>query len=245
MAKRTNEPAGSGRVVPASVAYREAYARRRRQLRRQRQLVTALVLLVALAVAGGSYALRRNVNRVRVIQVSPSPPATTTVTVAAGPSSPPQTSTSRVSGAPASAPSTPIGGGAQVFRPPIVWKPIPFSTSRRTEMAAYPKRHYGINSWRLVHPHVIVEHYTASSTFPSAFNTFARTLPTPSCTSCPAPAPTSSSTRDGTIYQLVPLTTMCRHTVGLNYTAIGIEHVGTSDARDPQRPAPAAAPRCG
>ena len=35
--------------------------------------------------------------------------------------------------------------------------------------------------------------------------------------------------RDGTIYQLVPLGVMCRHTVGLNYTAIGIEHVGTSD----------------
>jgi hypothetical protein len=35
--------------------------------------------------------------------------------------------------------------------------------------------------------------------------------------------------RDGTIYQLVPLSTMCRHTVGLNWTAIGIEHVGTSD----------------
>src|SRR5438093_1122431 len=35
--------------------------------------------------------------------------------------------------------------------------------------------------------------------------------------------------RDGTIYQLVPLTVMCRHTVGLNYTAIGIEHVATSD----------------
>ena len=36
--------------------------------------------------------------------------------------------------------------------------------------------------------------------------------------------------RDGTIYQLVPLSVMCRHTVGLNYAAIGIEHVGTSDA---------------
>jgi beta-N-acetylhexosaminidase len=36
--------------------------------------------------------------------------------------------------------------------------------------------------------------------------------------------------RDGTIYQLVSLTTICRHTVGLNWTAIGIEHVGTSDA---------------
>jgi beta-N-acetylhexosaminidase len=36
--------------------------------------------------------------------------------------------------------------------------------------------------------------------------------------------------RDGTIYQLVRLDTICRHTVGLNWTAIGIEHVGTSDA---------------
>jgi beta-N-acetylhexosaminidase len=35
--------------------------------------------------------------------------------------------------------------------------------------------------------------------------------------------------RDGTIYQLVPLTVMCRHTVGLNQAAIGIEYVGTSD----------------
>ena len=34
---------------------------------------------------------------------------------------------------------------------------------------------------------------------------------------------------DGTIYQLVQLAVMCRHTVGLNWTAVGIEHVGTSD----------------
>ena len=31
----------------------------------------------------------------------------------------------------------------------------------------------------------------------------------------------------------------CRHTVGLNWTAIGIEHVGTCDAVDPGRPASA------
>ena len=37
--------------------------------------------------------------------------------------------------------------------------------------------------------------------------------------------------RDGTIYRLVPVSLMCRHTVGLNYTAIGIEHVGTTDAQ--------------
>jgi len=35
--------------------------------------------------------------------------------------------------------------------------------------------------------------------------------------------------RDGTIYQLVPRSIMCRHTVGLNYTSFGIEHVGKSD----------------
>jgi N-acetyl-anhydromuramyl-L-alanine amidase AmpD len=29
---------------------------------------------------------------------------------------------------------------------------------------------------------------------------------------------------------MVPLSLMCRHTVGLNYTAIGIEHVGFRDA---------------
>ena len=37
--------------------------------------------------------------------------------------------------------------------------------------------------------------------------------------------------RDGTIYQLVRLNLMCRHTVGLNWAAIGIEHVGLSDAQ--------------
>ena len=35
--------------------------------------------------------------------------------------------------------------------------------------------------------------------------------------------------RAGVIHQLVPLEIMCRHTVGLNWTAIGIEHVGYSD----------------
>ena len=34
---------------------------------------------------------------------------------------------------------------------------------------------------------------------------------------------------DGSVVQLVPLSLMCRHTVGLNYTAIGIEHVGFRD----------------
>ena len=37
--------------------------------------------------------------------------------------------------------------------------------------------------------------------------------------------------RDGTIAQFVRLSVMCRHTVGLNWTAYGIEHVGYTDAQ--------------
>ena len=54
--------------------------------------------------------------------------------------------------------------------------------------------------------------------------------PTPSSTSCPGTCAHFVVDTDGTIYQLVPLGVRCRHTVGLNWTAIGIEHVGTSDA---------------
>ncbi len=32
--------------------------------------------------------------------------------------------------------------------------------------------------------------------------------------------------RDGTIYQLLPETTLARHVIGLNHSAIGIENVG-------------------
>ena len=115
-------------------------------------------------------------------------------------------------------------------RPPIVQKPIPFGPARRAETAAYAARHYDIHTWRLVHPHVIVEHYTASDSFTSAWNTFAHDAPDVELHELPGTCAHFVIDRDGTIYQLVPLTAMCRHTVGLNWTAVGVEHVGTSDA---------------
>ena len=96
-------------------------------------------------------------------------------------------------------------------------------------MAAYAERHYGIDAWRLQGPHVIVEHYTASDSFSSAWNSFASNTPDPELHELPGDCAHFIVDRDGTIYQLVRLNTMCRHTVGLNYTAVGIEHVGTSD----------------
>ena len=116
-----------------------------------------------------------------------------------------------------------------VPKPHIVWKPIPFGAKRKAEMAQYSERHYGIDSY-VLHPKVIVEHYTATTTFASAYNTFAADVPDAELHQLPGTCAHFIIDRDGTIYQLVPLTIMCRHTVGLNYVAIGIEHVGTSDA---------------
>jgi beta-N-acetylhexosaminidase len=121
-------------------------------------------------------------------------------------------------------------------KPAIVSKPIPFSAQRRAEMAQYAARHYGLHTWRLEHPKVIVEHYTASNSFSSAWNTFASDAPDSELHERPGTCAHFVIDRDGTIYQLVPLNTMCRHTVGLNWTAIGIEHVGASDGSILQNP---------
>jgi N-acetylmuramoyl-L-alanine amidase len=117
-----------------------------------------------------------------------------------------------------------------VARPRIVQRPIPFGRKRKRETAAYAKRHYGLDTYRLTEPHVIVEHYTAGPSFSSAYNTFAADTPDVELHELPGVCSHFVIDTDGTIYQLVPLGIICRHTVGLNYTAIGIEHVGNSDS---------------
>jgi N-acetylmuramoyl-L-alanine amidase len=114
-----------------------------------------------------------------------------------------------------------------VRKPPIVWKPIPFGSKRKSEMAAYSKRHYGKRTYRLTSPKVIIEHYTDGTSFSSAWNTFAANSPHNG--ELPGTCAHFIIDRDGTIYRLVRLRIRCRHAVGMNYTAIGIEHVGTSD----------------
>jgi beta-N-acetylhexosaminidase len=120
---------------------------------------------------------------------------------------------------------------AAAERPAITWKPIPFPERRRAETAAYARRHYGTATWRLVRPQVIVQHFTAGTTFSSAYWTFASDAPDRELHETPGTCAHFVIDTDGTIYQLVRTSVMCRHTVGLNWTAIGIEHVGTSDAQ--------------
>ena len=115
-------------------------------------------------------------------------------------------------------------------KPHIVWKPIPFGAKRKAETAAYAERHYGRRTF-VLHPKVIVEHVTAATTFLSTYNAFAADTPDPELGQLPGTCAHFVVDRDGTIYQLVPLTIICRHTVGLNDVAVGIEHVGLSDAQ--------------
>jgi beta-N-acetylhexosaminidase len=126
---------------------------------------------------------------------------------------------------------------AAASRPPIVWKRIPFGADRRAQMRAYSRRHYGVATAALRDPKVIVEHFTASGTFSSAFNTFAANAPDVELHERPGVCAHFVVDRDGTIYQLVSLRLMCRHTVGLNDRSIGIEHVGYSDNEILGRPA--------
>lgn len=113
----------------------------------------------------------------------------------------------------------------------MISRQIPYGFRRRREMAAYAKRHYAISTYRLRHPRVIVEHYTQTSTAQAAINTFARDERDSELHELPGVCAHFVVDRDGTIYRLVSLALMCRHTVGLNYTSVGIENVGFSDAQ--------------
>ncbi len=115
-------------------------------------------------------------------------------------------------------------------KPPIEWDPIPFGAARKSQMRRYSRRHYGDLKAKLIAPKVIVEHYTTTNSFGSTFNTFAANAPDVEFGERPGVCAHYVIDRDGTIHQLVSLRWRCRHTVGLNDSAIGIEHVGVSDA---------------
>lgn len=115
------------------------------------------------------------------------------------------------------------------LRPAIRPWPIPYGAARRREMAAYSLRHYGEDTYVLSQPKVIVEHYTETATAQEAFNTFAPDVPDSEFHELPNTCAHFLVEPSGRIDQLVPLSLRCRHTVGLNWTAIGIENVGFSD----------------
>jgi N-acetylmuramoyl-L-alanine amidase len=124
---------------------------------------------------------------------------------------------------PASAGDPPDPGA---IKPEIEWKKIPFGAKRKRQMAAYSRRHYGERTYELTDPKVVVEHYTAGTSFDSAWNHFAANGT--HLGEKPGVCAHFLIDTDGTVYQLVNLAIRCRHAIGMNWTAIGIEHVGTN-----------------
>jgi beta-N-acetylhexosaminidase len=113
--------------------------------------------------------------------------------------------------------------------PTINQDPIPFGKKRVAETRSYAVRHYGLPRAKLVDPKVVVIHFTGSESYASAYSTFAADVPDPELHELPGVCAHFVIDKQGTIHQLVDLKWICRHTVGLNWTAIGIEHVGISD----------------
>ena len=113
--------------------------------------------------------------------------------------------------------------------PRIVADHLTFGAARKAETAAYAQRHYGTRTWRL-DPTMIVLHYTESDTYASARSLFEADLPNRG--ELPGTCAHYVVDQDGTIHELVPPTVMCRHTVGLNHLAVGIEFVQSSSGHD-------------
>jgi N-acetylmuramoyl-L-alanine amidase-like protein len=137
------------------------------------------------------------------------------------------------------------GAGAQppaattsaATRPPIHKMLIPYPKKRKREMAAYSKRHYGQYKWRLNNPKVIVIHYAVAGSIGSIYSTFRTDRPDVEFHELPNVCSHYAVAASGAVYKFVPPTIRCRHTVGLNHVAIGIEHVGFSDQDILNRPA--------
>jgi N-acetyl-anhydromuramyl-L-alanine amidase AmpD len=108
-------------------------------------------------------------------------------------------------------------------KPRIHEDPISYGAHRRAEMAAYSQRHYGDREYRLTNPQVIVLHFTGTDSYASVWSTFDSNAP--NMGELPGVCSHYVIEQDGTINELVPPRIRCRHTIGLNYTAIGIEMV--------------------
>ena len=146
----------------------------------------------------------------------------------------------RASGPAPASPTARVGAP----RPAIAIWPIPFGPKRKREMAEYSARHYGQRAWRLRRPRVIVEHMAQASSAAAVRDAFVPDVPDVELHELPNVCTHFVISSAGRIYRLVNLRTRCRHTVGLNWTAIGIEHTGFADS-DASATVASCAPPCG
>ena len=115
----------------------------------------------------------------------------------------------------------------------IIEKRILYNTEREKLSIQYLKERHGIiKQTPSITPKFIVLHYTAGGSVSSNFNYFNNVRIENSRELNKSQSLLNVSSHylidsDGTIYHLVDDTLFARHTIGLNYCAIGIENIGS------------------
>ncbi len=118
----------------------------------------------------------------------------------------------------------------------IIDKPIDFDAQRKELTLAYLSERYGLEQETpTIDPKMIVLHWTVIPTFEESFEFFKKatlsyTRPDINSAGALNVSAHFMVDRDGTIYRLLPETTMARHVIGLNHCAIGVENIGGTDA---------------
>ena len=114
-----------------------------------------------------------------------------------------------------------------------VSKPINYSEERIRLSLEYLKDHHGLTQKTpTIVPKMIVLHYTAGGTVESNHQYFNKTHLESARNTLKKQSTLNVSSqyivdRDGTIYQLMEPNMFARHTIGLNYCAIGVENIGS------------------
>lgn len=120
----------------------------------------------------------------------------------------------------------------------IKQKPIKFSKQRIELTIKYIKKHYGLTVDNIkITPKMIVVHHTALNDFERSFKRMDEEILLSDRTDISNASTLNVSAhylidKDGTIYSLMRDDHMGRHTIGLNYYAIGIENVGGQNDED-------------
>lgn len=115
----------------------------------------------------------------------------------------------------------------------IISKPIDYSRERINLSLDYLKSHYNIvQNSPTISPKIIVLHYTAGGTVETNYKYFNKTHLESARNTLKKQSTLNVSSqfivdRDGTVYQLMEPNMFARHTIGLNYCAIGIENIGS------------------
>ena len=116
----------------------------------------------------------------------------------------------------------------------IIDKPINYEATRIKLSLDYLKTRHGLLQDKpIIEPTIIVLHYTDFGTLESIFNYFNNTEIENSRSLIKSQSVLNVSAhflvdRDGKIYRLMQETLFARHTIGLNYCAIGIENIGSA-----------------